>query len=346
MSSNLVLTKIFLLASLSFIVALVFTPLLTNFLYKNKLGKKIRNGGDTPLFTALHAGKEGTPTMGGILIWGTLLVVILAFWLLDRVFHIQTFHYLNFLTRRETLLPLGAFLGASLVGLVDDWLDLKQLGHKGRGLRFRFKFFLYTAVAIIGAWWFYYKIEFTSLHVPFVGNVDLGVWFIPFFILAVVSTSFAVNETDGLDGLAGGILLISFFAYGLIAFTQGKENLASFIGVICGALLAFLWFNVYPARFIMGDTGSMGMGVLLAIVAFLTNSIFLLFFIGFVFMAEALSALVQIFSKKVFNKKVFLSAPVHHHFQALGWPETKVTMRFWIIAAVMSIVGVIIYFIG
>lgn len=340
------LPKIFFLAALGFVFALFITPVLTNFLYKYKLGKQIRSNGDTPIFTRMHSAKLGTPTMGGILIWGSLLVIILFFWFGDRVLGIEFLHNLNFLTRRETLLPLGALLGAALVGLADDWLDIKKLGHNGRGLRFRFKFFLYAFVAIIGAWWFYGKLEFTQVHVPFLGDWNMGVWFIPFFILAVISTSFAVNETDGLDGLAGGTLLIAFFAYALIAYVEGRYELASFIGVICGSLLAFLWFNVHPARFFMGDTGSMGLGVLLAIVAFLTNSIFLLFFIGFVFMMEAVSVFLQLFWRKTFKRKLFLSAPIHHHFEALGWPETKVTMRFWIIAAVMSIVGVTVYFVG
>jgi phospho-N-acetylmuramoyl-pentapeptide-transferase len=158
--------------------------------------------------------------------------------------------------------------------------------------------------------------------------------------------SFSVNETDGLDGLAGGALMASFFAYGLIAFLQGNYDLAGFIGVICGALLAFLWFNVFPASFIMGDTGSMGLGVLLAIVAFLVNSPFLLIFTGFIFVAEAVSFLLQIFWRKFFKKKLFKSAPLHHHFEALGWPEAQITMRLWIIAGVMSVIGIIIYFLG
>jgi len=340
------LTKIFSLASLGFIFALALTPALTAFLHKYKLGKQIRNDGTTPLYSQMHSKKAGTPTMGGILVWGTLAILLGVFWLLDRVLHVPFFRHFDFYSRKETLLPLGALLGASIVGAVDDWLDVKGLGHKGRGLRFRFKFVLYAIVAAIGAWWFYFKLGFTAVHIPFVGGVDLGIWFIPFFILAVVSVSFAVNETDGLDGLAPGILMISFFAYGLIAFLQGKYDLASFIGVICGALLAFLWFNVFPARFIMGDTGSMGLGVLLAVVAFLTNSVFLLILIGFVFMAEAISVLLQIFWKRVFKRKLMLSAPVHHTFQAMGWPEAQITMRFWIISAVMSIIGVVIYFLG
>ena len=340
------LTKIFTLTSLGFIFAICVTPLFIKFLYKNKLGKQIRNDGTTPLFSELHQHKAGTPTMGGILVWGTLLVLFVGFWFLDQVLHIQFFRHFNFYSRRETLLPFGALLGASLVGLVDDFLDVRQMGHKGRGLRFRFKILLYALVAAIGAWWFYFKLGFEAVHVPFLGSWHLGVWFIPFFILVVISTSFAVNETDGLDGLAGGSLMASLLAFGLIAFLQGNYDLASFIGVVCGALLAFLWFNVFPASFIMGDTGSMGLGVLLAVVSFLTNSVFLLFLVGFIFVAEAMSFLLQMFWRKVYKKKLFKSAPLHHHFEALGWPEAKITMRFWIIAGVMSIIGVIVYFLG
>jgi len=343
---NPALFKLFVLTTMGFVISLVATPILTKFLYKRKLGKQIRNDGTTPIFSKLHETKNGVPTMGGILVWGTLLVLILAYWFFDHIAHIEFFHQLNFLSRKETLLPLGAFIGASVVGLIDDWLDVRKKGHDGRGLRFRFKFWLYLLVAIIGAWWFFFKLDFSSIYLPFYGNVNLGWGYILFFIFTVIATSFSVNQTDGLDGLAGGILLMAFLAYGLIAFFQGKYDLASFIGVVCGSLLAFLWFNVFPARFIMGDTGSMGLGVLLAIVAFLTNSILLLPIIGLVFVIEAASTGIQLFSKRFFGKKVFLSSPIHHHFQALGWPETKVTMRFWIISAITSIVGLIIYFLG
>lgn len=340
------LTKIFSLTSFAFILALLATPFFIKFLYKYNLGKNIRSDGSTPLFSKMHAGKLGTPTMGGILVWGTVLVMASIIWVCDRIFDIQSFHPLNFLTRKETLLPLGAFVGASLVGLADDWLDIKKLGHKGRGFAFRFKVFLYAIVASIGAWWFYYKLGFDYITIPFGGVIHLGWLFIPFFILTVIATSFAVNQTDGLDGLAGGVLLIAFFAFSIIAFSEGRTNLASFLGAVCGSLLAFLWFNVYPAKFFMGDTGSMGLGVLLAVVAFLTNSVFLLPIIGFIFVLEAASTIIQIFSKRVLKRKVFLSAPIHHHFEASGWPETKVTMRFWIISSVMSIIGVITYFVG
>lgn len=344
--TDLVLTKIFSLTSIAFVLALVATPLLTHFLYKYKLGKNIRDSKDTPLFTKMHAAKKGTPTMGGILVWGTTGIIVLLFWILDRALGLEAFHNLNILTRKETLLPLGAFVGAAVVGLADDFLDINRMGHKGRGFPFRFKVILYTIVAAIGAWWFYFKLDFDAIHIPFAGSLHLGWLFIPFFILVVVATSFAVNQTDGLDGLAGGTLLLAFFAFGLIAFMRGQDNLAAFIGIVCGGLLAFLWFNVYPARFFMGDTGSMGLGVLLAIVAFLTNSILLLPVIGLVFVVEFVTTFVQIFSKKFFKKKVFLSAPIHHHFEALGWPETKVTMRAWILGSVCAIVGSIFYFLG
>jgi phospho-N-acetylmuramoyl-pentapeptide-transferase len=340
------LSKIFVLLVLGFSLALALTPLLTEFLHKKGLGKKIRNDGSTPIFSQLHASKAGTPSMGGILIWGSVATLALVMWFFDRFLNIGLFHQLNFLTRRETLLPLGAFLGASAVGLIDDWLEAKQLGPDGRGLRFRFKVWLYALVAAIGAWWFYFKLEFTTINIPGYGNWEIGWWFIPFFILTVVAVSFAVNQTDGLDGLAGGTLMLGFLSYSLIAFWQGKYDLATFLACVCGALLAFLWFNVHPAKFFMGDTGSMGMGVLLAIVAFLTNAILILPIIGLVFVLEAVSTVAQIASKKIFHRKIFLSSPLHQHFQALGWPESKVTMRFWIISAVSSIIGLVIFFIS
>lgn len=338
------LIKIFSLSTVAFLFAIAVTPLLTQVLYKYRLGKNIRSDGSTPLYTELHEKKRGTPTMGGILIWGTALVLASAFWIGDRILGFTQFHILNFMTRKETLLPLGALVGAALVGLIDDFLDARQRGHMGKGLRFRIKLILYAVVASIGAWWFYFKIGFDSIHIPFYGDLYLGLLFIPFFLLVVIGTSFSVNQTDGLDGLAGGTLSMAFFCFSIIAYMEGKTNLASLCVVICGGLLAFLWFNVHPARFFMGDTGSMALGVLLAIVAFLTNSVLLLPFIGLIFVIEAGSTILQIFWRKVFKKKLFLSAPIHHHLEVLGWIESKITMRFWILSVVAGIVGVIIFF--
>ncbi len=340
------LAKVFALTGIAFAVALFSTPLLTAFLYRHRLGKQIRAGGDTPVFTQLHQAKAGTPTMAGVLVWGTTVFLALAVWLLGQGFGFAWAERLDFLNRRETWLPLGALLGASLVGLADDFMDVRRLGHNGRGIRFRHKVFLYLIVAAIGAWWFYDKLGFSTVHVPFYGQMNLGLWYVPLFIFVTIGTSFSVNETDGLDGLAGGCLLFALFAFGLIAYTQGRENLAALLGVVCGGLLAFLWFNVHPARFIMGDTGSMGLGVLLASVAFLTNSVLLLPIIGSVFVLETLSVILQLSWRTLFKRKLLRSAPVHHHLEALGWPESKITARAWIIAAVSALVGVVIYFVG
>lgn len=338
------LIKIFSLTAIAFLFAIAITPIVTNILYRFNLGKQIRNDGSTPIFSRMHSHKEGTPTMGGVIVWGTVLILGVTFWLLDRALGIENFHILNFLTRKETLLPLGALLGAAIVGLMDDYLDIRRLGHKGRGFRFRFKLILYTLVALIGAWWFYFKLGFDFLHIPFYGDVTLGWLFIPFFLLVTVGTSFAVNQTDGLDGLAGGVLLVAFIGFAVISFMNGRDNLAAMLGVVAGALLAFLWFNVHPARFFMGDTGSMGLGVLLAIVAFLTNSVLLLPLMGFIFVLEAGSYFIQLFWKVAFKRKFFLAAPIHHHLEATGWPEPKITMRFWILSSIAGIMAVIIFF--
>ncbi len=338
------IARILFFATLSFIFAILSAPLLTHFLYKYKLGKKIRNSGNTPIFSALHAHKAGTPTMGGVLIWGTVLILILFFYFLHRIFPLDIFAQFNFLSRAETLLPLGALVASALIGLFDDWLDVREKGvFGGGGLKLRHRLLVFLAIATIGALWFYFKLDWTVLHIPFLGNFEIGFWYVPIFIFIIVATAFSVNETDGLDGLAGGTLLISFAAYGVIAFAMGRYDLATFCAVIIGALLAFLWFNIPPARFYMGDTGSMGLGVTLGIIAMLTNNAFLLIFIGIIFLVESLSVILQILSKRIRHKKIFLSSPIHHHFQALGWPEAKVVMRFWVIAGIGATIGLLIF---
>lgn len=330
--------QVLFLTTVSFIVALAWTPLLTKVLYKYKLGKKIRDSASAPIMSALHQSKDGTPTMGGILVWLTVLILALVFFFLEEVQILQ----LNFLSRSETLLPLGALVASAIVGLVDDWFNVRGLGPHGGGLKMRHRILIYTLIAVVGAWWFYAKLGWNVLYVPFLGNIVVGWWIIPIFIFIIVATSFSVNEIDGLDGLAGGTLLAAFAAFGSIAFLQGKYDLATFCGAIAGALLAFLWFNINPARFFMGDTGAMSLGVTLGIVAMLTNSVLLLPIIGFLFVVESFSVIIQVLSKKFLKRKVFLSSPLHHHLEAIGWPEPKIVMRFWVIAAVMAVVGVIV----
>lgn len=337
--------KVLLLAAIAFAFAFLWTPLLTHFLYKYKMGKSIRSSG-APVYTKMHKEKEGTPTMGGILIWLSVLILALLFFVLSKIGDVWILDYFNFLTRSQTWLPLAVLVATAVVGLVDDIMNVFKIGPSGGGLRMIPKLILYILIALLGALWFYYKLGWDVIHVPAVGDFSISFWYIPLFILVIVATSFSVNEADGLDGLAGGILLICFGAYAVISFVQGKVELASFCGVIAGALLAFLWFNIYPARFFMGDTGAMSLGTTLGVVAMLTNSALVLPIIAFPLVIESGSVIIQIVSKKVFGRKIFISTPIHHHFEAKGWPETKVTMRFWIITFVSVAVGLIIGLVG
>ena len=335
------IVRVLLLSAVAFVVAFAWAPLLIRLLQEWKMGKVIRTQRDAPIFAKLHEKKRGTPTMGGILIWGTVLVLAVVF------YHLAPFlpegsvwSRLNFLSRSETLLPLGALVASAIVGFIDDYFNVRGIGPKGGGLRMRHRLLIYTAIAVVGAWWFRAKLDWDLLHIPFVGDFNVGLWYVPFFILVIVATAFSVNESDGLDGLAGGTLLTSFGAYALIAFAQGRYDLAVFCGVILGALLAFLWFNIHPARFFMGDTGAMSLGVTLGIVAMLTNSAIFLPVIGFVFVLESLSVIAQISARKLFHVRLFRSSPIHHHLEAIGWPEPQIVMRLWVISMISAAVGV------
>ncbi len=337
------LFKIFFLSTLAFLFAWGWTPFFLAFLKKFNLGKQIRDESTTPIFAKLHKKKIGTPTMGGVLVWVTVLVFALGFYYLSVLFPDSFLKSLNFLSRSQVLLPLGALVVSALVGMVDDILNVKKIGPFGGGLKMRHRFVAYTLIACVGAWWFYTKLDWDILHIPFFGDINIGWWYIPFFIFVIVATAFSVNEIDGLDGLAGGTLLSAFGAYLVICFLQGKYDLATLCGVIIGSLLAFLWFNINPAKFFMGDTGAMSLGVTLGIVALLTNTALLLPIIGFLFVLESLSVIIQMTSKKFRKKKVFLSAPIHHHFEAKGWAESTIVMRFWVISGVTAAIGVIIF---
>lgn len=335
--------RVLCLSALSFAVAMTLTPVLLKALSKYKIGKQIRTEG-APIFTNLHQKKEGTPTMGGILIWATTGIIALIFWLLGLFFD-STFEYLNFVSRGQTYLPLFSLIVAALIGFADDLLGALKIGPKGGGLRVSHKLIIFTIIALIGALWFYFKLDWNSIRIPLLGDISLGFWYIIVFMFVIIATAFSANETDGLDGLAGGVMLFSYLALGVVAFVQGKYDLAAFTGVVSGSLVAFLWFNIYPAKFFMGDTGSMALGITLGILVMLTNTALLLPFFGFILVVESLSVIIQILSKKIRHKKVFLSAPIHHHFEALGWPETKITMRFWILSALFTVIGIVIFFI-
>jgi phospho-N-acetylmuramoyl-pentapeptide-transferase len=329
-SLNQELVKIFALSFGAFLVAMLLTPLYTYFAYRYKFWKRLRSTSTTgealKVFSKLHAEKHkrNIPTMAGIITVAAIVIVTLAF---------------N-LDRQQTWLPLAALIGGGIVGLIDDVINIRGLGGGVGGLRSWLKFLMIAAVAAIGAWFFYDKLGYSSIYVPFWGDLELAWFIIPLFILAVVATGNAVNISDGLDGLAGGLLATAYGAFGLIALLQGHFGIAAFCLTVAGALLSYIWFNIYPARFFMGDVGSFALGTGLGVVAMLTDTIFLLPIIGIIFVAEAGSSLIQIFSKKVFKRKVFISAPIHHHLEAKGWPETKVTMRFWVIGQVAAVAGI------
>lgn len=327
----------FLLSVGAFILAMLLTPIYTFLAYRYRFWKKQRSTSTTgeklEVFTKLHANKfkRNIPTMAGVI--GIVSIAIITVW-----FNLE---------RAETWLPLAALLGGGAVGLLDDMINIRGTGQGVAGLRSSLKFGMITVLALALGWWFFDKVDgSTLLHVPFFGDLAIGWLIVPLFAFAVVATSNAVNISDGLDGLAGGLLATSFGAFGVIALLQGQFMLAGFCFTVVGALLSYLWFNIYPARFFMGDVGSFAFGTSLGVVAMLTNTLFLLPVIGILFVIEAGSSLIQIFSKKVFHKKIFISAPIHHHLEAKGWPEVKVTMRFWVVSCVAAFLGVLLALAG
>lgn len=331
------LFQILFMAFMGFALSMVLTPLYTTFAYKYQWWKKPRTAATTgekaKIFAKLHAAKHQRhiPTMAGLIF---VTSVTAATGVLN-------------LSRGQTWLPIAAFLGAGLVGLIDDIVNLKGSGSGTAGLSTKLKLGLITSVALVGGLFFYYKLDYNSLFIPWVGDIGIGALIIPLFVLVVVSTANAVNISDGLDGLAGGLASSAFAAYAIIAFIQGRFGIAGFCLTIVGALLSYTWFNVFPARFFMGDVGSFALGTALGVVAMITNTVLILPIIGAVFVAEAGSSMVQILSKKLRNgKKIFKIAPIHHHFEASGWPETKVTMRFWILGQVAAFIGLMIFIIG
>lgn len=315
----------------AFFLATFLTPIYTYFAYKYKFWKKQKKetltGEALPVMTKLHAKKfqRKFPTMAGII--GVV-----------TVFAVTAICNLN---REQTWLPLAGFLGGALVGFIDDMINIFGSGKGAAGLRAPVKFAMITAIGAALGWWFSVKLGWTAIDIPFVGPWEVGViGMIIIFTFAVVSTSNAVNISDGLDGLAGGLSMLAYGAYAVIALLQGQWMVAGFCLTVVGWLLSYIWFNVPPARFMMGDTGSFAIGAGLGVVAMMTDAFFLLPIIGILFVVEAGSSLIQIFWKKVFKKKLLISAPIHHHLEASGWGEAKIVMRFWVIAGVFAIIGI------
>lgn len=345
--------KIFLPTTLAFLIGIGLTPTLTNFMYRHKLWRKSHRINETITnedFKKLNNSAEetSTPRVGGILIWLSVLVTIALMWLVSYLYPSDLTGKLDFYSRSQTLVPLASLIFASMLGLFDDYLEIKGRvvveNKHDREIRFRYiKIFLICVVGALIASWFYTKLGVSSIAIPFTSTeLQLGVLFIPFFILVLVAV-FSGGVIDGMDGLAGGVLAIIFASYAAIAFGKEMIDIAALCGVISGAILAFLWFNIPPARFYMGETGMMGLLVVLTVVAFLTDTVLLLPLIAFPLMISSASSLIQIFTYKYCGKRrVFRVAPLHHHFHALGWSREKIVMRYWVFSTVTALLGVVI----
>lgn len=334
----------------AFVLGIVFAPFLAGILYRAKAWKKSAGkgtgigGGATPIFDELHKEREvSTPRMGGILIWATVLLTAFLFWLFAQSF--DTFWpQLDFVNRSETWLPLFALTAGAAAGLVDDFLEITK---GGGGLSLARRLSIVGIIGLVAGWWFYAKLGVTAVGIPFTAPFFLGWLIVPFFALVTLAL-YAGGTIDGLDGLAGGVFAIIFMVYAGIAFGEGQIFLAAFAAVTASATLAFLWFNIPPARFYMSETGSMALTLALAMTAFSSDTlaggvgVFVLPLVALPLTATVLTTLLQVFWKKVFHKKLFQVAPIHHHFEAIGWPATKVTMRYWVITIIAGVIGLTI----
>ncbi len=327
------LITILLLGFLGFALSMLITPIYTTVAYKQEWWKRQRtdawSGGKATVYAKLHAAKHkrNIPTMAGLIFIIAITLVTLG----------------GNLNRGQTWLPLAGLLGAGVIGLVDDFMNIRSIGGVA-GMSARVKFALYSVLLLIAGWWFYAKLGVHSIYLPWIGDWHIGVLLIALFWLVVIATAISVNFSDGLDGLAGGLLTSSFTTYAIIAAIEGKFALAGFCLTVVGTLLSYTWFNIYPARFFMGDVGAFALGTALGIIALQTNTIYVLPIIGFVYVIETGSVIINRTSRKLrHGKKVFLSSPIHHHFEAIGWPETKVTMRFWILGQVAGVLGLIVF---
>ncbi|CAN5638789.1 phospho-N-acetylmuramoyl-pentapeptide-transferase [soil metagenome] len=307
------------LSGLAFMLALTIGRPYIDFLRSKKVGKQIRIEGPEG-----HQVKAGTPTMGGIIFTVTVVVLTVAF---------------NLYGRLSMLLPLGVLIGCSVLGGIDDKLNL--VGGAKRGITARFKMAWLVLFATVTALLLHFGLGLTNIYVPFIGQFNIGLLYLPIAVLTIVGTANAVNLTDGLDTLAGGTAAVAFVAYGIIAYLQGQVAVVTFCFMMVGALFGFLWYNAHPAQVFMGDTGSLSLGAALATAAFMTGQWLLLPVVGFVFMMVTLSVMLQVsYFKLTGGKRIFRMTPIQHHFELIGWSETQITLRFWLIGMMSGLFGV------
>jgi phospho-N-acetylmuramoyl-pentapeptide-transferase len=332
--------KILVPAAFTFLIGMLITPYISDYLYRNKMWKKASvqktfDGQAATLSQQLHNDEaRQTPRMGGVVVWSSVLVSTFILWLVGNK--------ISFLSRNQTWLPFFTLIATALIGLIDDYLVCRDAGgYVGGGLSLRKRLLAVGLIAIVGAWWFYIKLDITTVLIPYIGDIYIGAFFPVLFVLFMIGI-YSGGIIDGVDGLAGGIFAIMFSAYAIISFYNDQIDLAALCMSIVGGLLVFLWFNIPPARFFLSETGTMSLTTTLVVIAFLTKEIAVLPIIALPLIITSASSLIQILSKKFRGKKVFLVAPLHNHFQAKGWPPYKVTMRYWVVSLVVATIGILI----
>lgn len=350
-----VIVKVFMPTALAFFIGLAITPLISAQLYRRKAWKKKSGkgngygGGKTPIFDKLHKEKDtNTPRMGGVVIWLSVFLTIFIVAFLEFLMPESIFGNLNFFSRSQTWLPLFALFVGAVVGFLDDLLVIRGTGtHFAGGLPLSQRLLIVAITASFSAWWFYEKLEVSSISFFSYGQIELGWFFMPFFVLVALFV-YASSIIDGVDGLAGGVFLFIFTAYSGIAFYQSQFDIAAFSATIAGGILAFLWFNIPPARFYMTETGIMALTMSLTVIAFMTDTLgdgeglSMLPIVGFLLFATVITNIMQVVSKKYFGRKILLVAPLHHHFEALGWSHAKVAMRYWVLGFVLAVLGILL----
>lgn len=337
-------------AGLAFGVGIACTPILAYYLYKYKAwkktgGKVAYDGNAAEVFNSLHTANEvRAPRFGGVVVWGSVAIVTIALVTLAKLNPTPLTEQLDFLSRSQTWVPITTLLVGALIGFIDD---LYIVTPGGSGLRLRYRLILVALLSLFIGWWFYDKLDVTSINIPLGDPIYLGILIVPFFI-ALSLAFFAGGVIDGIDGLSGGVFAAIFASYAVIAFAQNQIDLAALCATIVGGLLAFVWFNIPPARFYMSDTGTMALTLAIPPIAFLTDSlgegvgVAVLPIIGGILVVTVASVILQLIWKKIFGRKLLRIAPLHHHFEAIGWQPEKVVMRYWVLSIVLAFLGVII----
>ncbi|MEN9551665.1 MAG: phospho-N-acetylmuramoyl-pentapeptide-transferase, phospho-N-acetylmuramoyl-pentapeptide-transferase [Candidatus Parcubacteria bacterium] len=350
---NLDSFKVLLPAILAFLIGIIIAPHIARFLHKNKLWKKKNviktiDGKEASITASIHNDEKApVPRLGGVVVWASVFITALLFYSISKVFPIAFTEKLDFISRNQTWLPLFAMFVGAVVGAIDDLLVVEAFGSRlnsyiGGGLSFPVRLAAVSSLGGFAGWWFFAKLGVSSVYVPWYGDVNLGgLLFILFFITVTLAT-FSTGVIDGVDGLSGGVMSAVFIAYGMIAYVQGQVDIATLCFVIVGGLIAFLWFNIPPASFYLTETGMLALSLSLSVIAFLTDAVMYLPIIAFPLLVTTASVILQLFWKKVFKRKLFLVAPLHHHFQAKGWPAYKVSMRYWIVSYMCALFGVVL----